>query len=185
MPSWIAVPQGVRLIVVIVHGLCSIWLFYLGFIKYVEVCSKNGHLVRLMGMSRDQVVEKDVSCLLLAELEWSPEAEVSSLQPVCSRGICSTQPDAATQETSRGPCQASYGLTRELLYRGLEEPQPHLATNKQMYRDPTSCPTATALICSPHLSLACSWALWVVSSLHPHQKTKSLFPHMAPLNSFL
>lgn len=32
-PGWIAVPQGVRLIVVIVHALCPKWLFYLGFHK--------------------------------------------------------------------------------------------------------------------------------------------------------
>lgn len=33
MPHWTVVPQGVRLIVVIVHSLCSGWLFYLGFHK--------------------------------------------------------------------------------------------------------------------------------------------------------
>lgn len=58
-------------------------------------------------MSRDQVGEKAVSCLLLAELEWYSEGEASS----------STQPYAGasevTGEISRGPCQASRGLFKK------------------------------------------------------------------------
>lgn len=72
-------------------------------------------------MSRDQVAEKAVSCLLLAELEWSSEAEASSLQPVCSRCVCSTQPDAGAStvtESSRGHGQASHGLFKGCIAGG-------------------------------------------------------------------